>query len=182
MSRGHSSRREALGRLAQWRRSVRAIRPLWRAHAVQRSDWALLAIAAAEGRPLTPVQLQKVLFILGREKHRRVGPGYYAFHPYNYGPFSSEIYADAEALDGMGLVDVEHGDPARSWSTYTATADGLARAQELRKKAPADAVRYLEALVAWARKLTFQQLVSSVYERYPDQRVNSIFVARSSRP
>lgn len=143
---------------------------------VTRSDWTLLAIAAAEGRPLTPVQLQKVLFILGKKKAGRVGAGFYTFRPYNYGPFSPDIYHDADILDSMGLVDVDHGSPARSWSTYKATDKGIAKAQQLRANAPADAVKYLDALVSWARNLNFQQLVSAVYERYPEQRVNSIFV------
>lgn len=143
---------------------------------VTRKDWALLAIAAAGGRPLTPVQLQKILFILGEEKADRVGRGYYKFRPYNYGPFSADVYQDADILDSMGLVDVDQGTASRSWSTYRATPEGISKADELRARAPSDAVKYLDALVAWAMKLSFQQLVSAVYERYPAQRANSIFI------
>jgi uncharacterized protein YwgA len=148
---------------------------------VTRRDWTLLAIAAAGGRPLTPVQLQKALFILGKEKRDRLGPAYYKFRPYNYGPFSPDVYVDADVLDSMGLVDVDPGSPTRSWSTYRATPEGLEKAKQLRSKAPLDAAKYIEAVVAWARKLSFQELVSAVYDRYPEQRVNSIFIQPSRR-
>jgi uncharacterized protein YwgA len=141
---------------------------------MKRGDWALLAIASAGGRSLTPVQLQKVLFILGEEFADRVGAGYYQFRPYNYGPFSSDVYSDAAALDELGLV--ERAIAGRSWRTFSATPEGLERAAKLREAAPSDAVRYLDAVVKWARSLGFQQLVSAIYEKYPEQRANSIFV------
>lgn len=148
---------------------------------MKRKDWTLLAIAAADGHEVTPVQLQKVLFILGKEKADRVGPGFYKFKPYNYGPFSSDVYFDADTLDAEGLVDADAGSATRSWTTYRATPEGIAAARKLRASAPKDAVDYLGALVAWARKLSFQQLVSSVYDRYPEQRVNSIFIEPARR-
>jgi uncharacterized protein len=143
---------------------------------LRRSDWTLLAIAAAAGEPLTPVQLQKVLFLLGAQKPQSVGQPFYVFHPYNYGPFSADVYRDADALEQEGLVRIDRSEPGRSWSVYAATREGLIRATDLIAGLPADLTTYLERLVAWARSLTFQQLVSAVYSAYPEQRANSIFV------
>ena len=35
---------------------------------LRRRDWTLLAVAAAGGASLTPVQLQKILFLLGERQ------------------------------------------------------------------------------------------------------------------
>ncbi len=35
---------------------------------LRRRDWTLLAVAAAGGAPLTPVQSQKILFLLGERQ------------------------------------------------------------------------------------------------------------------
>lgn len=46
---------------------------------VNRRDWTLLALAAAEGGAVTPAQLQKSLFLLGRSMASDVGYHYYTF-------------------------------------------------------------------------------------------------------
>ncbi len=144
---------------------------------VMRRDWLLAALIVAGGEPLTPVQLQKVMFLLGKRAPDGVGTGFYKFHPYNYGPFSAEIYRDAEAMAAEGLVRVERQQPGRPWATYAATSTALARSAALRATLGDERWSYLERLVQWARSLTFQQLVRAVYAAYPDQQVNSIFNA-----
>lgn len=141
---------------------------------MRRSDWTLLALGAAGGHPVSPVQLQKVLFLLGRECAEDVGHDFYDFQPYNYGPFDSTIYSDAEALERAGLV-ARLFSPPRSWAEYAVTTAGLERAEQLRAQAPKRAVKYLDTVVEWARGLTFEQLVRAVYQRYPDTRARSIF-------
>jgi hypothetical protein len=142
---------------------------------VQRSDWVLLAVSAARGEALTPVQLQKSLFLLGTNMSQEVGDGYFAFQPYHYGPFSTQIYRDADELVDQGLLAIDTVEPGRPWRTYRATQQGLQRSEELQDEASSRAANYLASVVQWARRLTFQQLVSAIYERYPEQRVNSVF-------
>jgi hypothetical protein len=138
---------------------------------LKREEWALLAIAAAKGERLQPVQLQKVLFLLGKELPGAVGKDYYHFTPYNYGPFDSQAYADAEALAAEGLVSIER--PCR-WAEYAATPAGLRRATELATdNHPAWA--YLQRVVEWARGLSFKALVRAIYAAYPEFRANSVF-------
>lgn len=139
---------------------------------MKRSDWTLLALAAAKGRPLSPVQLQKVLFLLG--KKGKVKGEFYAFSPYNFGPFSADIYKDAEALAAQGLAQIDRNEPGRPWALYSATPEGLEQAATVKVD---DGTRaYVQALVDWAKRLSFQQLVSAVYREFPEQRANSIFV------
>ncbi len=141
---------------------------------MERSDWTILALAAAGGEPLTPVQLQKSLFLLGAKLPDEVGDSFYEFSPYNYGPFSSDVYADAEELSERGLVRIEHK-PGRTWVEYAATPEAIQRTRELHRVASERAVAYLESAVHWCRKLTFRQLVEAVYVAFPEQRVNSVF-------
>lgn len=141
---------------------------------MRRRDWTLLALASAGGETLTPVQVQKSLFLLGENFSSGVGPRFYRFQPYHYGPFDRAVYEDAEELASEGLARVDR-EPSRLWVEYAATERGLERAGSLKANAPHDAVLYLDAVVAWARKLNFQQLVSSIYKMYPAQKVNSVF-------
>lgn len=139
---------------------------------LERKHWTLLAIASANGASVSPVQLQKALFVLGRELPDLVGEGYYDFQPYNYGPFDSTVYEDAEALAEDGLVSINR--PYR-WSEYAATPEGMHLAASLRERASPSAAQFLSDLVSWARQLTFQDLVRAIYARYPDTRAKSIF-------
>jgi hypothetical protein len=141
--------------------------------AMDRKDWTLLALASANGEPLTPVQLQKSLFILGREMPEQVGEDFYEFSPYDYGPFCADVYADAGELAANDLAAVEPS-PGTRWNTYRATEDGVARARNLSRSVPAPA-RYLSDVVGWARKLSFSALVRAVYAKYPEMKANSVF-------
>lgn len=142
---------------------------------LKKKDWTLLAISAVDGEPLTPVQLQKSLFLLGEKKAVDVGKGFYDFEPYDYGPFDVTVYKDAEQLEREGLVRIDREEPGRSWAEYAPTRNGLQHAKELRKQAPTGAVRYLKTAVEWTQSLTFQQLVSAIYEAFPEQQENSVF-------
>lgn len=140
---------------------------------MNRSDWTLLAICAANGQGLSPVQLQKTLFLLGRELPNAVGQGYYDFKPYHYGPFDRAVYSDAEKLAVAGDVAITQR-PGESWNRYLATAQGCERAEALKTEVP-QAIAYLQSVVQWALRQSFQQLVRSIYEKYPEMRANSVF-------
>jgi DNA-binding PadR family transcriptional regulator len=144
---------------------------------VGKRDWVLLAVAAAQGEPVTPVQLQKSLFLLGRELPDDVGTDFFAFKPYRYGPFSASVYQEAERLEAAGLLHIDHGEQAsgRSWAVFSVTPAGQEAAGKIAERKSARAVGYLRSTVEWARGLTFSQLVSAIYRRYPEQRANSVF-------
>lgn len=141
---------------------------------MERRDWVLLVIAATGGEALSPVQLQKSLFLIGKNCNRAVGRHFYKFVPYNYGPFNATIYSDAEELDAEGLVTINRL-PGQRWIEYAATTEGLARARSLEKDLPQDAVNYLHRVVPWARSLSFSQLIRAIYSRYPEYRAKSVF-------
>lgn len=138
-------------------------------------DWTLLVLSAAEGRSLSPVQLQKAVFLLGQVL-RSGSPDieFYGFVPYYFGPFCAQIYADARELAGEGLAFIT---PSRAggWVEYGATQEGLARGEELRSKVAPDILEQLKRIVDWVRSHSFAEIVTAIYERYPEYRANSIF-------
>ena len=60
------------------------------------------------------------MFLLKQEAGQFVGPDFYEFVPYNYGPFNSSIYDDLNTLAAAGLVTVNQSQ-GRSWAMYTIT-------------------------------------------------------------
>lgn len=141
---------------------------------LSRQDWALLVIAAAKGETLTPVQLQKCLFLLGQEKSDVIGSDYYDFVAYDYGPFSSDIYRDAEQLENDGSVIIKYA-PHGRWKEYLATPSGMQCADALRQSIDPEVTSFIDECVKWARNLSFRALVKAIYQQYPEYRANSVF-------
>jgi hypothetical protein len=133
-----------------------------------RTDWLLLTLEAAGAKGLTPVQLQKTLFLL--RSSLPLGAGFYKFQPYNYGPFSASIYRDAESLKQAGLVDIKAEGSSR---IYLLTPAGSMQAKCLAVQS--NVSEYVRSVVSWAQSLSFAQLVRAIYAKYPQYRENSIF-------
>lgn len=144
---------------------------------LEKKDWTLLVLSAAQGEPLSPVQLQKALFLFGQNAPGAIKGPFYDFKPYNYGPFDASIYTDAKALDADGLVFVGER-PGRSWSEYSVTPDGAERAKGIAAELSPEAKSYLETIVAWVKRVSFEDLLQTVYARYPEYAVNSVFNKR----
>ncbi|MCY3906232.1 MAG: hypothetical protein OXF63_03155 [Anaerolineaceae bacterium] len=141
---------------------------------MNRKEWLLLVIAAADGQELTPAQLQKSVFLLAEERREAVDEGFYNFEPYHYGPFCLDVYHDAEDLEIQGLIAI-HINRTGRWQEYRATAEGIRQAAALEKSVEADVVRFIKDKVAWTRGLNFQELIRNIYRQYPHFRANSVF-------
>jgi len=140
-----------------------------------RRDWLLLALAHREGRPLSPAQIQKSMFLLAEEMAKAVGRGFYRFSAYNYGPFCRDIYDDLDSMVATGLVTLSPGSrDARR--TYAITPAGMKRAAAIQPHADPAAFAYLGQAVDWAASLSFTALVRAIYAKYPKYRENSVFV------
>ena len=70
-----------------------------------------------------------------------------------------------------GLVHIEHS----TYKQYSASPAGRQRASELERELPPDVVDYVHRLVTWARGLSFNELVSAIYQAYPEMKANSVF-------
>lgn len=141
------------------------------------ADWLLLLLALRDAnKPLDPVRLQKGLFLLGEEGGLPDEEAYH-FEPYDYGPFSAEIYRDLQIL-----LDAEHAEelavPGYNWKRYAVTGAGLERARKLvQRLGPQQrgALRSLATIKAELLALKFDALLRRVYDDYPDYAENSVF-------
>lgn len=138
---------------------------------MNRKYWTLVALSEAGPEGLTPVKLQKALFLVGKELAPR---NFYQFKAYHYGPFDSRVYSDLELLTDDGLV-TKVPSASGNWNVYQATVAGLARAEDVKRKLPRREVDFFARLVKWIKPLSFQALVRYIYDKYPDMRANSVF-------
>ncbi|WP_373503139.1 hypothetical protein [Aestuariivirga sp.] len=140
-----------------------------------RLDWLLLAVAHRRGEALSPVQIQKAMFLMRQEAAAIVGDDFYHFVPYNYGPFDSDIYRDLDSLTERGLI-AKLNVPNRSWQYFAATPIGMDAAEGVKKAVGATGSDFLGRVVDWVSSQPFPELLKAIYSKYPEFRKNSVFV------
>ena len=139
-----------------------------------RQDWLLLALSKSSGGAMSPVQIQKAMFLFGQEAGDRVGRDFYSFQPYDYGPFDAAIYADLRRMTRLGRTRGEWN-PDRSWKAWSITVPGRDAAIALEIDADARLNDYLGRVVTWVTGKSFPELLRSVYAAYPEFAVSSVF-------
>jgi hypothetical protein len=139
-----------------------------------RNQVLLLALAAAPEHSLTPVQAQKIAFLVSQEAKRLAPKPFYKFVPYDYGPFSSDVYKDLEGLARRGLVSVELP-PTVKVRRYRLTPEGKDCVLDIQEES-GELSNYVTQATEWVSNLSFPELVSAIYARYPAFKRNSVFV------
>lgn len=123
-----------------------------------RRGWLLLALAISGDSGLSPVQLQRSLYLFGQRREEQVGPGFYEFEPHDSGPSSTHVYVDLDALVTAEYV-VKEWVRESSWSAFRLSDSGRAWATEFRRKVKKDALLGLEDAVAWVKEQGYLDLV-----------------------
>ena len=137
----------------------------------------LAALAPALRDSYSPVQVQKLLFLIEHNITDKVGGPHFDFQPYDYGPFDSSIYGALNELSNSGLVEALNV-PGRNWKRYRLTEAGQHAGMEYLNSISEEQIRqYIKDVSSFVLKLTFPQLVSAIYKAYPEMRVNSVFGA-----
>lgn len=145
---------------------------------MERKQWVLLVLDAASPGSLSPLQIQKILFLISKRLSDEVGHDFYHFVPYNYGPFASEIYADLRLLIDEGLAShVEY--VGRRWVAYEITLKGRELASHIKasEQVSKRASEYIAKVVRWVESLTFTQLLAAIYKAYPEYAAKSVFAS-----
>jgi hypothetical protein len=141
---------------------------------MDRNSLVLTALSPAKGAPHSPVQVQKLLFLIDRNIAQEVGGPHFNFLPYAYGPFDLAVYTTLEELEKHGLVSIDEA-AGRKWKMYCLTPEGQKAGEECLKKLDDKIALYVSTLSGFVRQLSFAQLVSAVYKAYPEMKVNSVF-------
>ena len=140
---------------------------------MEKKDVLLLALSFAR-KPVTPVQLQKSLFLISEADLDDVSPPLYQFQPMGYGSYCEDIYCDVRELVKDGLI-IHFLSNEGSWRETLISRDGAERAYSLKEQLPIKVVDYIEAVMRWVQDLSFSDLVKSIYAHYPEYRVNGVF-------
>lgn len=142
-----------------------------------RRDLVLAAMAAADGAVHTPVQVQKLFFLIDENVAGAMGGKKFRFQPRDYGPFDPDVYREIEQLAGEGMSEV-FTDPALPLKTYRLTPRGQSAGKEiLESRIAPETADYLRRLSAWVRDLPFAELVSAIYQNYPTMKINGVFTS-----
>lgn len=128
--------------------------------------------AAGENTTFSPVQMQKLFFIIDREISTLIGGARFNFEPYDYGPFDKAVYEVLEVLSSEGMVQING---LKKYNSYSLTPEGFGAGQRLLDSFSPETKRFIAETANWIKSLTFEQLVAAVYKKYPDMKVNSIF-------
>ena len=133
---------------------------------VEPKDWLLLAIAAAGEAGLSPIQLQRSLFLLSQKRKTHVGPDFYQFEPGDAWPFSRALYEDLDAFVAVGDVVKEYRTESTR-SVFRLAESGRTLAEELQPRLKPEASSYLEEAVAWVT----EQSTLDLFHKTPTIRV-----------
>jgi uncharacterized protein YwgA len=132
----------------------------------------LAALAPAMGGSYSPVQIQKLLFLIDSEIPKLVEGPVFDFQPYDYGPFDKSVYETLEQLTGEGLVEVTSRSRYRS---YRLTDKGQQEGATILASMDRRGSNYIKQVSKFVRSLSFEDLVSAIYKAYPGMKVNSVF-------
>ena len=138
------------------------------------TDIILAALAASRGAAHSPVQMQKLLFLLDKRLANELGGPHFNFIPHHYGPFDRTIYDLLEQLATQGMVEILRN-PALRWRNYRLTPEGQGAGEKILDQLDPHVSKYVRELSAFVRRLSFAELVSAIYAAYPEMKVNSAF-------
>ena len=141
---------------------------------MEKKEIILAALATADGVIHTPVQVQKLLFLIDKKISHLVGGPYFNFVAYAYGPFDIEIYRLLEELEEKEEAEIIRN-PALRWSKYRLTIKGQEKGVGVLKEMDQKVADYIKELSLFVRKLSFAELVSTIYKEYPEMKKNSVF-------
>jgi uncharacterized protein len=137
-----------------------------------RQKIVLAALSVLPEAKFAPVQVQKIFFLIDQNVAEEIGGRQFNFAAYDYGPFDKTVYDELAVLQTQGYVKIENGDTVRKFSL---TQLGLTEGGKTLSVLPKRSGDYLRAIVPWAHRLSFSQLVGAIYKEYPNMRENSIF-------
>lgn len=142
---------------------------------MQRSEYVLIGLAPAQGRPHTPVQVQKLFFLL-QEKGQAspsLGGTYFDFQPCHFGPYDKDIYSELENLTQQGWIEISF--TPSGIRQYRLTPVGQEQADILLKQLDARSRKFVQKISRWILEKDFFQLVQAIYRAFPRMAENSVF-------
>ena len=139
-----------------------------------RKEIILASMATCCGHTYTPVQLQKLLFLLDKRVTAEISGPLFDFKPYHYGPFDKAVYDELDVLEKEGMVEIIR-EPNLNLRKYRLRTDGETIGLQSLEKLDPKIKEYVQKLSDFVRNASFPQLISAIYQAYPEMAENSIF-------
>ena len=137
-------------------------------------QYVLAMLSTGGGQSFTPVQVQKFFFILDKEVPAGIGGAKFDFQPYDDGPFDKKVYGVLENLASREQV-IRSGDSSRSYQVYSTSGMGQKEGERLFGQFKAEIQQYAKEVSEFVLECSFTELVSAIYKKYPEMKVNSVF-------
>jgi uncharacterized protein YwgA len=135
---------------------------------MSRTEFVLGVLALAKDKEFSPVQVQKLFFLIGESSDNVEVKGF-DFVPYHYGPYDKNLYRELDALCEMGFVKAEIKE-GRSYKTFSITKEGVKVAESIPEE------EKIISIADFVTKHSFRELVKFVYDKFPEMKTNSVFV------
>lgn len=132
----------------------------------------LAALASSDKHSYTPVQIQKLIFLIDRKVSNLISASRFKFVPYHYGPFDRQVYLELDKLEEEGFVQISEASRMR---TYTLTSAGCEKARSILEEVPEPSQSFIRRASEFVRTNPFPKLVAAIYKAYPEMRKNSVF-------
>lgn len=141
---------------------------------MNRNDFVLAVLASSNDAIYSPVQIQKLFFLIEKKIPELSEYIYFNFAPYNYGPFDPEIYDAILELISSGDLEVINDVNSRIMK-YNTTDKGQTRGEQILQSLGENTTDKIKILSEFVRRLSFSELVSAIYKEYPEMKKYSIF-------
>ena len=119
----------------------------------------------------SPIQIQKLLFIIDREIPEHVNGPHFNFKPFDYGPFDKKVYMVLEKLEERSHVVI---DRSGRYPVYALTGQGMEAGVDTLMTLPHPVLEFMVQVSSWVRNVSFRTLLREIHLRYPDMAVNGV--------
>jgi len=128
---------------------------------------ALLYVAKEEKAEVTAIKLQKIFFLLEKEKNINLGLD---FKPYLFGPYSEKLQDALYELANKGLVKINYEDVKNLAGVTIGYKESYELAENIKIDVSEDILTFFRQ---WVKK-SRNEILKYVYEKYPEYSEYSI--------
>jgi len=157
-----------------WHTFTQLFREIKPCPSMDRNNYILSVLACMKDASYSPVQLQKILFLLERNISQKMGGPFFHFEPYHYGPFDKDVYREIDKLVATNDI-VLYQQGYSNVNRYLLSEKGYHKGMDVFNSYNDEQKAYIKEVCAFVRSLSFEQLLNSIYKAYPEMKVKSIF-------
>lgn len=126
-------------------------------------------VGGGSGARFDPVQIHQLLFLIDKEIADEIGGPYFDFKPSAHGPYDEEVFAVFSLLATDRAVGTDRKGPCTVYFlSETGREVGNAALDSMAKRA----ARFVREASRWVLSQSYWELVTAIYEHYPEMTVN----------